>query len=149
MNIKNQYNGIALVAVLAILVVLAILAASFSTLMSIEHQSANTAVAKVQADLCAEAGLEHAISLLRDDYIQQPAWDDNTEIWRTSFTPSKKNIQDATDIDELKDKLNDGKWIYVRDSNNSIIGRYAVMVEDENSKINVTFGYFLMETFQH
>jgi len=63
-KINRQNNGIALVAVLAILVVLALLAASFSALMSIEQQSANTTVASVQADLCAKAGLEHAISLL-------------------------------------------------------------------------------------
>jgi len=130
-------SGIALVAVLAILVVLAILAASFSALMSIERQSANTNVAKVQADLCAEAGLEHAISVLHEDYIHQPAWDDETEIWRTSFLPSKNNIKNSTDIDGLNDELNDGRWIYIHDSNGAIIGRYAVLIEDENSKINV------------
>jgi len=134
---SNGFRGIALVAVLAILVVLAILAASFSALMSIERRSANITVAKVQADLCAKAGLEHAISLLRSDYFHQPAWDDETEIWRTSFTPLKNNIQNSTDIDNLKDELNDGRWIYIRDSDGTIIGRYAVLVEDENSKINV------------
>ncbi len=131
------YNGIALVAVLAILVVLAVLAASFSTLMSIEQKSANTNVAKVQADLCAKAGLEHAISLLWTDYIQQPAWDDKSELWYTSFIPLKNDISNSTDIDGLNEKENDAQWIYVRDSNGSIIGRYAVLIEDENSKINV------------
>ena len=134
---SNGFRGIALVAVLAILVVLAILAASFSALMSIERRSANITVAKVQADLCAKAGLEHAISLLRSDYLHQPAWDDETEEWRTSFTPLKNNVQNATDIDGLKDELNDGRWIYIRNSDGTIIGRYAVLVEDENSKINV------------
>ena len=64
-----QRNGIALVAVLAILVVLAIMSAAFAVLMSIERQSAATTVAKVQSDLCAEAGLQHALSLLRMDYL--------------------------------------------------------------------------------
>ena len=155
MNVKNtkkrnvQNNGIALVAVLAILVVLAILAASFSALMSIERQSANTTVASVQADLCAKAGLEHAISLLRSDYLHQPAWDDNTEIWRTSFLPSKNDTLNATDIDGLKDKLNDGKWIYIRNSIGKIIGRYAVLIEDENSKININSAAALSTDMQN
>ena len=136
-KIKVHISGIALVAVLAVLVILAILAATFAALMSIERRSASTTVSKVQADLCAEAGLQHALSVLRTDYFEQPAWDDFTEIWRTSFIPSAKNRKNAVDIDGLKDKLNDGQWIYVRDSNGNVIGRYAVLIEDENSKINV------------
>ena len=145
----NKIKGIALVAVLAVLVVLAILSATFAALMSIERRSANTNVAKVQSDLCAEAGLQHALSVLRTDYFQQPAWDDFTEIWRTSFTPSSKNIKNSVDIDGLKDKLNDGRWIYVKDSNGMVVGRYAVLIEDENSKINVNAAAALSTKMQN
>jgi len=60
-----------------------------------------------------------------------------TEIWRSSFVPSEKNKLNSVDIDGLKDKLDDGRWIYIRDSNGAVIGRYAVLIEDENSKINI------------
>ncbi|MGC8976256.1 MAG: hypothetical protein ACP5OB_01335, partial [Candidatus Ratteibacteria bacterium] len=35
------------------------------------------------------------------------------------------------------DKENDSKWFYVKDKNGNIMGRYAVLVEDENGKINI------------
>ena len=132
---KININGIALVAVLAILVVLAVLAATFSILMSIEQKTSETCVAKVQSDLCAEAGYQHALSLLRSDYASQPAWDDYSEPWHTAFVPNKKG--DNADIDRLPDNQKDARWIYVRNSLGALIGRYAVLIEDENGKINI------------
>ena len=147
MNSKNYNHGIALVAVLAILVVLAILAASFSVLMSIEQKSALTTVAKVQSDLCAEAGYQHALSLLRVDYLQQPAWDDYSEAWHSSFTPSRKSKENS--IDKFQDIPIENQWVYVKDSNGELIGRYSVLIEDENSKINVNSAAALSDKNQN
>jgi len=129
-------SGIALVAVLAILVVLAILAATFVTFMNIERRSSQTNMAKLQADMCAEAGFEHALSLLRIDAISSPEHDSADESWYSTFTSHSK-AKNGMNINGLSDKSPDGRWFYVRDSDGNIKGRYAVLIEDESSKINV------------
>ena len=140
----NSNNGIALVAVLAILVVLAILAATFVTFMNIEQKSAETSIAKLQADMCAQAGLEHAKSLLRLDSATQPAWDDKTEFWSDSFIPHSAK-DDVVDIDKLTKR----KWIYVRDPDGNVVGRYAVLIEDECGKINANVASALSSSQQN
>jgi len=143
---SHQYNftsrGIALVAVLAILTVLAILSAAFSILMNMEKKISSASIAKVQADSLARSGLEHAVSMLHQDTIEQPGWDYLNEPWSRRFRPSSKtkklavSVNGTTDLTKRK-VLPDARWILVRNDSGKLIGRYAVLIEDESSKINI------------
>ncbi len=138
----RRQTGVALLAVLAILTVLAVLAAAFSLFMSIEKQIGSGTIAKVQADMLAYSAVEHAASLLRNDAVIQPAWDDYSEEWHSLFVPVSDNSDECVDVDGLPASLRsapayDARWITVRDTAGMCIGRYAVLVEDEAGKINI------------
>jgi DNA uptake protein ComE-like DNA-binding protein len=140
LNPHARMRGMALVAVLAVLVTIAILAAMFTVHMSAESTAGITQKAKVQSDLLAHSALEHALSLLQDDAESSPAWDENNEMWSAAFRPDPGGT--GVDIDGLYNNgINndgcDGRWIYVRDKDNRLIGRYALLVEDEAGKINI------------
>jgi len=70
---KALPRGIALIAVLAVLTVLALCASVFVIYTHLEHVSSKATIAKVQADILASSGLEHALSHLRKDTDDQPA----------------------------------------------------------------------------
>ena len=151
---KARNNGIALVAVLAVLTTLAILAAVFAVNMSIERKTSLTYSAFAQANLLSDSALQHVKMLLQNDIETQPAWDDFSEPWSSYFKPLSKRKHDAVDIDKLPN-LNgengglDSRWIYVRNSKGKLIGRYAVLIEDESSKINVNVATALSPKMQN
>jgi hypothetical protein len=134
--------GVALVTVLAVLTVLGLLAAAFAIFTATDTMTSRTSVARVTADMMCAAGLNHALSALWADSVEQPAWDDPSEGWRATFTPASRLADDAADIDGIPGLVpgeagTDGRWIYVPDANGRIVGRYAVQLEDECSKINI------------
>jgi len=138
---KIRSRGVALVAVLAILTILAILSAAFAIMMNMEKEMSSANVAKVQSDSLAQSGLEHALSMLHRDIIEQPAWDYAGEPWITRFKPSKKN-RNNTSVNKVRDLksrkiLPDARWIFVKNAEGKLVGRYAIVIEDEASKINV------------
>ena len=137
---KFKYNletkGVALLAVLTVLTVLSILSATFATFIGLESQSGAISVGQTQSDMLAQSALQHAYGLLREDYFSSSGYDDYSEPWSMTFKPKKGET--AVDMDGTHgDRTHMARWIYVRDANDAIIGRYAVMVEDELSKINV------------
>jgi len=142
-NIKNKIilqkpNGIAIVAVLAILVVLALMGTAFVVHTNTESKISKIHANKVQSDLLAESALQHALGIIQDDAGSSPAWDDQSEAWFTSFH-SLDSKNDKIDIDKITDSdgSDDSKWIYIKDSKDKLIGRYAVLIEDEAGKINI------------
>ncbi|MCK5853509.1 hypothetical protein KAH27_10820, partial [bacterium] len=144
-------KGIALVAVLGVLVVLALLASVFSMNMSVERKMGSVQIAKLQADLIADSALEHAMCVIREDAFEQPAWDDKTEKMFTVFSPESKNPENNVDIDGIieNENGNDGHWIYVKNKTGETIGRYAVLIEDEASKININTASALNNKMQN
>ena len=147
-------NGVALVAVLAVLVVLAVLASSFAVLMSMERRSSQVMTDKLNADLFAKSGFEHALSHLWLDSVAQPGWDCLNESWNKTFKPFENKLDDATDVDRLTNlkrggNPHDARWFYVYDNDGAVIGRYAVLVEDESGKINVNTATGLSEKQQN
>ncbi|MCX7004048.1 MAG: hypothetical protein NTV22_12375, partial [bacterium] len=134
--------GVALITVLAVLTVLGLLAAAFTIFTTTDTMTSRTSVARVTADMMCAAGLNHALSALWADSVEQPAWDDPQENWRTTFMPVSHSADDAADIDGLpglspSESKEDGRWIYVTSANGKVTGRYAVQVEDECSKVNI------------
>ncbi|RLD11367.1 MAG: hypothetical protein DRI44_03740, partial [Chlamydiae bacterium] len=149
--ISKNTKGIALIAVLAVLVVLAIIASVFTINMSVESKMGNVQIAKLQADLIADSALEHAMCVIREDAIEQPAWDDKTEKMFTTFSPEIKNPKNNINIDGIikNGKSNECRWIYVKNTQDKIIGRYAVLIEDEASKININVARALNSKMQN
>ncbi len=130
-----RQRGIALVTVLSVLTILAVLAAAFAIFTSLDQMISRTTVARVQADMIANSALEHALSLLRQDTAEQPAWDYLGEPWSTRFQPDARSPQDAVDVAGLG--TSDARWFYVYNEAGQVAGRYAVTLEDECGKINV------------
>jgi len=151
-KLHNQnIKGIALVAVLAVLVILAIIASVFTINMSVENKMGEVQIAKLQADLIADSALEHAMCVIREDAINQPAWDDKTEKMFTVFAPEADNPDNNVNIDGISEngKDKDGRWIYVKNDDGEIIGRYAVLMEDEAAKININTARALNSKMQN
>ena len=144
-------KGIALVVVLGVLVVLALIASVFSLNMSVESKMGSVQIAKLQADLIADSALEHAMCVIREDAVEQPAWDDKTEQMFTTFLPEIKNPGNNIDIDGIIENGNgnDGHWIYVKNKSGETVGRYAVLIEDEASKININTASALSSKMQN
>lgn len=141
---SRALRGIALVSVLSVLTILAVMAAAFALFTTIDHMISRTTVARVQADLIADAALEHALALLRLDAIEQPAWDDLSEPWATRFKPEGNNAANVSGFGSP-----DARWFYVRNELGHAVGRYAVVVEDECGKINVNVASALGPSGQH
>ncbi len=134
--------GVALITVLAVLTILGLLAAAFAIFTTTDTMTSRTSVARVTADMMCAAGLNHALSALWADSMEQPAWDDPQENWRQTFMPVSHLADDATDIDGIaglspNEAKEDGRWVYVTSANGKIVGRYAVQLDDECSKVNI------------
>lgn len=141
-------RGVALIAVLAILTVLALIAVVFVHFMIVDSSTGSAGMAKVQADMLARSALEHAQSLLRDDAQAQIAWDDSSESWQSVFAVHTPAESGSTVQLGLPDDQK-SRWIYVYKDDNSLVGRYAVHVEDEAGKINVNVAAALSSDTQN
>ncbi len=125
------------------------MAGVFAMVMTTERRTGAVTTAKVQSDLLVSAALAHAVSVLEQDLAEQPGWDGEGEEWNTIFRPVAEMPDLTAEIDGLPGEHSDARWIYVRDSNNTIIGRYAVLVEDEAAKINVNAAAALSPAMQN
>ncbi len=132
-------RGVALVAVLSVLTVLAILAMAFAVLTNIEQASSAVSFYGMDAQALAEAGLEHAKAVLWSDAMYDPTHSDGDgDIWITSFNGRQaQHAPDANVTPNNDTNANDAVWIPVRDTRNRLIGRYAVVVQDECAKLNL------------
>ncbi len=138
----NQNRGIALVAILAVLTVLGIMASVFVVQMRMESKTSETFLLRNKTDMLMLAATEHAKAQIFNDSITTPDTDSTLEPWSSGFDSSSKdpkksiNLRGAS-ISNDGEKDNNSRWFYVRDKTGSIIGRYAVSIEDESGKINV------------
>ncbi len=147
---QQAHRGVALVAVLSVLTILAILAVAFYVQTSVESLTSESHTYIVQANLLAQSALEHACCLLRDDAMRQPQFDDYGEDWHRAFRPRFADDADACSIngDEAAG-VPDARWLYVHDHLGRLMGRYAVLVEDECGKIHVNVARALGRSMQH
>ncbi len=148
-NPPEAHRGVALIAALALLTVLAIVASVFILYMSVESNSARTVMAKVQSDMLARSGLEHALSQLRQDADEQPGWDGPAETWCQTFKSASTNYAEKVDVEGLLDSSSEARWVYVRNNDGAPVGRYAVMIEDESGKININAAIALNTSMQN
>ena len=136
-------RGIALMAVLAVLTVLSILAGAFVVVTRMEGATAQYAVYGSQAEALADSGIEHAKSLLWcDGLLGTPESDGAGDIWNVAFDGTLAKRKAEVDVDGIPNNGpagdgNDAVWLPVHTAAGILVGRYAVRVEDECSKINI------------
>jgi len=136
-------RGIALVAVLAVLTVLAIMAATFAAHSNTETKTAKYSLRLMEARAIADAGIEHVKSLLwHDTVINKSDSDSLHDYWYSTFDGSLHTKNPEIDVDGIKKNGpekngNDSVWIPVHNEKGDLVGRYAVVVEDECGKINL------------
>ncbi|MBI1884500.1 MAG: helix-hairpin-helix domain-containing protein [Chlamydiae bacterium] len=143
-GVTSFQTGAALILALGILALITVLAISFATLMRFEEKSARQSLYLIEARQMAAAGLQYAIAILEKDLTEDEGgttstslggpslYDSLDEEWATLFTGSD------TDLDG--DGNNDSKWIYIHedaDGTGPVIGRYAVLIQDEAGKVNL------------
>lgn len=164
MKIKNE-SGIALILVVSIMAVLASIAASFSYSMIMDQRAAANYMNGIKADYVARAGIRHAIGVLKMDgdvsnqagYCPYEGYDWYGDDWGYDSTlfginstiasefakltaDSCVNNDDNIECSNLGGTMpagSDSRWIYMTDSQGSLIGRYAVLVLDESGKVNI------------
>ncbi len=133
---RRDREGIALILVVSILTVVAISVVSFIFTMRLENRAAANYLWQKKARYIAEAGVAHARAVLREDK-EKGFIDTYEDLWRSAFSGS--------DIDNSDDQKEDSRWIEVS-SEGKVIGRYAVLIEDEAAKININTAGFHNES---
>ena len=140
---RRAWRGIALVAVLAVLTILALLAMAFAVLTSIEQSSSAVGFYGMSAQALADAGLEHAKAVLWSDAMFDTSrCDTPDDLWRVVFDGQQAQRVPDANVDVVRNNGpradgNDAVWIPVRDAQRRLIGRYAVLIQDECAKINI------------
>lgn len=119
-------KGVALILVVSILAVTGIMAVSFAFTMRLELKAATNFLEGTKASYLAEAGVSYAQAILKEDSRDIDSFEDK---WHTVFT--------GNDLDNDGDGEKDSRWIYMYDHIGRIMGRYAVLVRDEGSFLNV------------
>ncbi len=152
----SESSGMALLLTLLILAVLSLMATTFVSNMSLDGKIVSNLSKEVSAQFIAQAGLSHAMNVLCEDgdFITPSANFEKYD-WNTGSTANSNDewvslfMGDEVDVAQTVTRVTgqvasatpDARWIYLHknpvDSSSPVIGRYAVVVEDENSKINI------------
>ena len=127
-------RGVALVTVMAIMTVMALLAVMFIVLVEIERMSSNQTLAGLQAWLIAASAREHALAILAHASGDTPGCTHPGQAWRTAFT--KATYEEPNGTNQAGD-FAETRWFPVKNSAGMLMGRYAVIIEDEAAKLNI------------
>jgi len=119
-------KGITIIFTIGILLIVFILTASLVFVFIFWEKSAFKLSSGIEAKRFMEEGIQQAIWEIDHDDTGYDCYEDTCiKVFR------------GVEVDNNSDGFVDSKWIYVKDRLGNIIGRYAVLVEDENSKINI------------
>ena len=123
-----QKKGVTIIFTLGILLILFALTCLLLFVFAFWEKTSLNLLSRKAAKRFAKAGIESATWEI--DYDGK-RWDSLDDDWRKKFS--------GTDCDNNQDSVHDSKWIEVYNNSGTIIGRYAVLVEDESGKINVNY----------
>ena len=136
-------SGVALIIVVAIIAILSAIGVTFMYEMRMEEKAAFNYMNSLKASYIAKSGIEHAIAVLKEDG-GDTGYDWYREKWGYDTTINNSMIFGGSEIDlddtNVTTNLtagNESKWLYVVDDNGDTVGRYAVLIIDESSKINI------------
>ncbi len=111
-----------------VLLILFIFTASMLFMFNCWQKAAHKMYSGREVYRFAKTGMESAIWEIDNDNLEYDAF---TDPWRTKFQ--------GDDVDLNEDGVPDARWLDVKDRNGDILGRYAVLVEDESGKVNVNY----------
>lgn len=126
------------VIILVILVLLLIFLFTTTTLIIFNFwaKTSSKIIFGKEAKNFAKIGIENGIWEIDNDDREYDCLFDN---WRRNF--------EGDEVDLNNDGENDSKWFYIKDRKGNIIGRYAVLIEDECGKININANGNLSTSF--
>lgn len=101
---------------------------SFVFSMHLETQASRQFSASTQARYAAEAGVSHAWALLDEDRLGSRV-DDLIESWVTQMAGSETDVDDSGAAN--------ARWWLLMNNASQRVGRYAVLIKDETSKVNL------------
>jgi len=126
----REEKGVALILVVSVLAVAGIMAVSFAFTMRLELKAATNYLEATRASYIAQAGVTYAQQILKEDNRNIDSFEDK---WHTVFA--------GGDVDNDGDAQPDSKWIDVYDETGESAGRYAVLVKDETSFMDINVAY--------
>ncbi len=124
----DEKKGVSVILVLMVLLILFIFTGMMLFMFDFWQKTAHKILVGKSAQRFAKMGLNEAIWEIDNDGLE---YDALTDPWRTNF--------EGKDVDLNDDKIPDARWIEVKDREGNIVGRYAVLVEDESGKININY----------
>lgn len=119
-------KGISVIFTIFILLLLFIFTSTMLVIFRLWEKTSFKIISLKEATGLAKKGIEEGIWEVEHDKRNYDCLEDT---WRKNFKG------DETDLNN--DGKNDAKWFYVKNKEGEIIGRYAVLIEDENGKINI------------
>ena len=125
--LRNK-KGVSIVVALMILLILFLFTGMLLFFFKFWERSSYKRFTGKAAYRFAMMGVDTAIWELDNDDTEYDAF---TDRWRAYF--------EGEDIDLNGDEVPDARWFYITDNTGAVIGRYAVLVEDESGKININY----------
>ena len=129
-------KGDVIVLVILILLLIFLFTSTMLILFNFWTKTTGKIIFGREAKNFAKIGIENAIWEIDRDNKEYDSFFDE---WRKNF--------EGEEVDLNNDGINDSKWFYLKDRKGNIIGRYAVLVEDESGKININANGNLKTTF--
>jgi len=144
----NNKRGVAIVILIGVLAILIVIGLSFALNMRLDLKTSQTYRDGVKARYLAEAGLEAAKSAINyDKYGSDGVADYNDGVGDESYDHLEDNHltvfngeeEEDQEVDNDGDGITDSAWFEINDSTGRVVGRYAVLVNDEASKMNLNY----------
>lgn len=129
-------KGDIIILVILVLLLIFLFTSTMLILFNLWAKTTGKIIFGREAKNFSKIGIESAIWEIDKDDREYDCFLDN---WRENFQ--------GDEVDLNNDGEKDSKWFYVKDRKGNIIGRYAVLVEDENGKININANGNLNLTF--
>ncbi len=125
-------KAIALTLTIGVLGLISLLITSFCLAIYWQTKQAEHHLSLAKAEFLVEAAFSHGRTVLKEDR-EKNTFDYEQDEWRRYFEGKDGDEK----IDNDGDGTPDSKWIDFQDGRGNIIGRYAVLIKDESSKINI------------
>ncbi|MCM8818916.1 MAG: hypothetical protein NC915_05530, partial [Candidatus Omnitrophica bacterium] len=119
-------DGDVIILVILVLLLIFLFTSTMLILFNFWTKTTGKIISGKEAKNFAKIGIENAIWEIDNDNREYDCFKDP---WRKNF--------EGDEVDLNNDGVGDAKWFYIRDKKENIIGRYAVLVEDESGKINI------------
>jgi len=119
-------KGDVIILVILVLLLIFLFTSTMLILFNFWTKTTGKIIFGKEAKNFAKIGIENAIWEIDKDNRE---YDSFFDAWRKNF--------EGDEVDLNNDGENDSKWFYVNDRKGNVIGRYAVLVEDESGKINI------------